>query len=161
MYILSSVYCIFTTVIPTKIFVSLQQYIKRHSNTSFFPGHVISGLKVYPDREHLVYPLGSTVIVKRITDGKQEFLHGHTNNVSCLSVSRSGLYVASGQVNFMAFKVDGVKMHSFHCKIRLSPNRISLCFFLGYGYYMGLCSEISPRSAAAAQGQSRGTGFLS
>ncbi|XP_070842614.1 cilia- and flagella-associated protein 52 [Chaetodon trifascialis] len=69
-----------------------------------FNGHVFSGLRVHPDREHLIYPLGCTVIVKKIKDGKQEFLHGHTNNVSCVSVSKSGSYIASGQVNFMGFK---------------------------------------------------------
>ncbi|KAM9363502.1 cilia- and flagella-associated protein 52 [Symphorus nematophorus] len=69
-----------------------------------FNGHVISGLRVHPDREHLIYPLGCTVILKRIKDGKQEFLRGHTNNVSCISVSKGGSYIASGQVNFMGFK---------------------------------------------------------
>ncbi|XP_074486601.1 cilia- and flagella-associated protein 52 [Sebastes fasciatus] len=69
-----------------------------------FNGHVFSGLSVHPDREHLIYPLGCSVILKRIKDGKQEFLHGHTNNVSCISVSKSGSYIASGQVNFMGFK---------------------------------------------------------
>lgn len=75
-------------------------------------GHVFSGLRVHPDREHLIYPLGSTVILKRIKDGKQEFLHGHTNNISCISVSKSGSYIASGQVNFMGFKVAAVMIHS-------------------------------------------------
>ncbi|XP_073334856.1 cilia- and flagella-associated protein 52 [Pagrus major] len=69
-----------------------------------FNGHVSSGLRVHPDGEHLIYPLGSTIILKRIEDGKQEFLNGHTNNVSCISVSKSGSYIASGQVNFMGFK---------------------------------------------------------
>ncbi|XP_028265372.1 cilia- and flagella-associated protein 52 [Parambassis ranga] len=69
-----------------------------------FNGHVMSGLRVHPDREHLIYPLGSAVILKRIKDSKQEFLHGHTNNVSFVAVSKSGTYIASGQVNFMGFK---------------------------------------------------------
>ncbi|XP_070684474.1 cilia- and flagella-associated protein 52 [Pempheris klunzingeri] len=69
-----------------------------------FNGHVFSGLRVHPDGEHLIYPLGCTVILKSIKDGKQEFLHGHTNNVSCVAVSKSGSYIASGQVNFMGFK---------------------------------------------------------
>ncbi|XP_041790179.1 cilia- and flagella-associated protein 52 [Chelmon rostratus] len=69
-----------------------------------FNGRVFSGLRVHPDREHLIYPLGCTVVLKKIKDGKQEFLHGHTNNVSCISVSKSGSYIASGQVNFMGFK---------------------------------------------------------
>lgn len=85
----------------------------------FSSGHVISGLRVHPDREHLIYPLGSTVILKRIKDGKQEFLHGHTNNVSCISVSRSGLYIASGQINFMGFKVAVVLIHYSLCNVKL------------------------------------------
>ncbi|XP_031730469.1 cilia- and flagella-associated protein 52 [Anarrhichthys ocellatus] len=66
-----------------------------------FNGHVFSGLRVHPDREHLIYPLGCSVILQRIEDGKQEFLHGHTHNVTCISVSTSGSYIASGQVTFM------------------------------------------------------------
>ncbi|KAM6939824.1 cilia- and flagella-associated protein 52 [Xenentodon cancila] len=69
-----------------------------------FNGRVPSGLRVHPDREHVVFPLGCTVILQKITDGKQQFLHGHTNNVSCISVSRSGAYVASGQVTSMGSK---------------------------------------------------------
>ncbi|XP_076027281.1 cilia- and flagella-associated protein 52-like [Genypterus blacodes] len=71
-----------------------------------FNGRVCAGLRVHPDREHLIYPLGCTVIVKNIKDGKQDFLHGHTNNVSCIAVSKSGRYIATGQVNFMGFKAD-------------------------------------------------------
>ncbi|KAK0149603.1 Cilia- and flagella-associated protein 52 [Merluccius polli] len=71
-----------------------------------FNGHVFSGLRVHPDRDHLIYPLGSTVILKRLQDGRQEFLHGHTNNVSCVAVSKSGRYISSGQVTFMGFKAD-------------------------------------------------------
>ncbi|XP_060723217.1 cilia- and flagella-associated protein 52 [Tachysurus vachellii] len=71
-----------------------------------FNGHVFSGLRVHPDQEHIIYPLGCTLIIKNLLDKKQSFLHGHTNNVSCVSVSRSGTYLASGQVTFMGFKAD-------------------------------------------------------
>jgi len=66
---------------------------------------VYSGLKVHPDKEHIIYPLGCTVIIKSLRSGKQDFLQGHTNNVSCIAVSKSGRYIASGQVTFMGFKV--------------------------------------------------------
>uniref|UniRef100_A0A8B9LTK7 Cilia- and flagella-associated protein 52 n=1 Tax=Astyanax mexicanus TaxID=7994 RepID=A0A8B9LTK7_ASTMX len=69
-------------------------------------GHVLSGLQSHPDREHVIYPLGCTLIIKNLNSGKQSFLHGHTNNVSCLTVSKSGRYIASGQVTFMGFKAD-------------------------------------------------------
>lgn len=87
-----------------------------------WPGHVRSGLRVHPDREHLIYPLGSAVILKRIKDGKQEFLHGHTNNVSCISVSKSGSYIASGQVNFMGFKVAAVVIYCISLVCQMCSN---------------------------------------
>ncbi|CAH2292093.1 cilia- and flagella-associated 52 [Pelobates cultripes] len=69
-------------------------------------GHVVSGLIIHPDREHLIYPLGSTVIIESLQKRKQQFLQGHTNNVCCLAVSKSGKYIASGQVTYMGFKAD-------------------------------------------------------
>ncbi|KAM4751203.1 cilia- and flagella-associated protein 52-like isoform 2-T2 [Anableps anableps] len=69
-----------------------------------YNGQVPFGLRLHPDREHLIYPLGSLIILKRIEDGKLEFLHGHSNNISCISVSKCGSYIASGQVSFMGFK---------------------------------------------------------
>ncbi|NXL29771.1 CFA52 protein, partial [Glaucidium brasilianum] len=69
-------------------------------------GHVPCGLICHPDKEHILYPLGSTVVIQELDSKQQTFLHGHTNNVSCIVVSRNGLYVASGQVTFMNFKAD-------------------------------------------------------
>ncbi|NXX98171.1 CFA52 protein, partial [Centropus bengalensis] len=69
-------------------------------------GHVRSGLTCHPDEQHILYPLGWTVVVKELGSLKQVFLRGHTDNVSCLCVSRDGLYVASGQVTAMGCKAD-------------------------------------------------------
>ncbi|XP_052544249.1 cilia- and flagella-associated protein 52 [Tympanuchus pallidicinctus] len=71
-----------------------------------FNGHIASGLICHPDNKHLLYPLGCTVVIQDLASKKQTFLHGHTNNVSCVVVSSSGSYVASGQVTFMGFKAD-------------------------------------------------------
>nr|XP_021511681.1 cilia- and flagella-associated protein 52 [Meriones unguiculatus] len=71
-----------------------------------FNGHVPNGLKCHPDQEHLIYPLGCTVLIQSINTNEQNFLHGHGNNVSCLAISREGDYIASGQVTFMGFKAD-------------------------------------------------------
>ncbi|XP_067164288.1 cilia- and flagella-associated protein 52 [Apteryx mantelli] len=71
-----------------------------------FNGHILSGLICHPDKEHVLYPLGCTVVIQDMANGKQTFLHGHTNNVSCVVVSKSGMLVASGQVTFMGFKAD-------------------------------------------------------
>ncbi|NXC20565.1 CFA52 protein, partial [Corythaeola cristata] len=69
-------------------------------------GHVPCGLICHPDKEHILYPLGCTVVIQKLDSKKQRFLHGHTNNVSCIVVSRNGVYIASGQVTFMGFKAD-------------------------------------------------------
>ncbi|XP_029456180.1 cilia- and flagella-associated protein 52 [Rhinatrema bivittatum] len=71
-----------------------------------YNGNIPSGLNCHPDRDHLVFPLGCTVIIQNINTHKQYFLQGHTNNVSCVAVSRSGKYIASGQVTYMGFKAD-------------------------------------------------------
>ncbi|NWW53335.1 CFA52 protein, partial [Pedionomus torquatus] len=69
-------------------------------------GHIICGLICHPDNEHILYPLGSTVVIQELDSKKQTFLRGHTDNVSCVVVSKDGVYVASGQVTFMSFKAD-------------------------------------------------------
>uniref|UniRef100_A0A8C4XH28 Cilia- and flagella-associated protein 52 n=1 Tax=Erpetoichthys calabaricus TaxID=27687 RepID=A0A8C4XH28_ERPCA len=69
-------------------------------------GNVPGGLIAHPDQKHVIYPLGSTVIIQSLTTQKQEFLQGHSNNVSCITVNRSGQYLASGQVTHMGFKAD-------------------------------------------------------
>nr|Q95JL5.1 RecName: Full=Cilia- and flagella-associated protein 52; AltName: Full=WD repeat-containing protein 16 [Macaca fascicularis]BAB63111.1 hypothetical protein [Macaca fascicularis] len=71
-----------------------------------FNGHVPTGLKCHPDQEHLIFPLGCTILIQAINTQEQNFLQGHGNNVSCLAISRSGRYIASGQVTFMGFKAD-------------------------------------------------------
>nr|XP_021530409.1 cilia- and flagella-associated protein 52 [Aotus nancymaae] len=71
-----------------------------------FNGHAPAGLKCHPDQEHLIYPLGCTVLIQAINTEEQNFLQGHNNNVSCLAISKLGEYIASGQVTFMGFKAD-------------------------------------------------------
>lgn len=62
-----------------------------------FSGDVPEGLMLHPDNEHLVYPLGSTVVVRHVLSKKQHFLKGHDNKISVIKVSPSGKYIASGQ----------------------------------------------------------------
>jgi len=70
-----------------------------------FAGNVSSGLQLHPDGAHLIYPVGCTVVIEKIANKQQEFLTGHTNTVSCLALSKSGNFIASGQVTHMGFKV--------------------------------------------------------
>ncbi len=72
-----------------------------------FEGAIKEGLVLLPDGETLVYPLGATIVVRNKSNSRmQEFLQGHSNKVSCLAVSSSGRYLASGQVTHMGFTAD-------------------------------------------------------
>ncbi|KAI8814379.1 quinon protein alcohol dehydrogenase-like superfamily [Cladochytrium replicatum] len=72
-----------------------------------FGGSVPNGLLKHPDGVHIVYPLGSTVVISNTRkQNSQEFLQGHTNIISCIALSRSGKYIASGQVTHMGFQAD-------------------------------------------------------
>ncbi|RVE76502.1 hypothetical protein OJAV_G00008540 [Oryzias javanicus] len=107
-----------------------------------FNGRVPSGLKVHPDHQ-LIYPLGCTVILKRITDGKQEFLRGHTNNVTSISVSKSGSYIASGQITSWGFKATifiwNYSQRSVHAELQFHKVKVeSLAFSPNDKYLVSL-----------------------
>lgn len=59
---------------------------------------------MHPDQDHLVFAIGNKISILNMKTNKQEFLSGHTHNISCLEVSPSGRLVASGQVNHMGFR---------------------------------------------------------
>ncbi|KAA0148337.1 hypothetical protein FNF29_06724 [Cafeteria roenbergensis] len=69
-----------------------------------FNGRVPSGLIYHPDGEHVIYPLGSTVVVKNLRKNTQAFLQGHTDRVTCVAISRDGKRIASGQRTSMGFR---------------------------------------------------------
>ncbi|CAD7968475.1 unnamed protein product [Amoebophrya sp. A120] len=71
-----------------------------------FKGTVPSGLVLHPDNEHLIFPLGCTVVVRNVIQRTQSFLQGHDNDVNCITVSQSGDLMASGQCTFMGFNAD-------------------------------------------------------
>jgi len=49
-----------------------------------FEGKVQEGLILHPDNEHLIFPLGSTVVVRHIIKREQTFLRGHDNDVTVI-----------------------------------------------------------------------------
>ncbi|GLC39328.1 Cilia- and flagella-associated protein 52 [Pleodorina starrii] len=72
-----------------------------------FGGQIDNGLLVHPDGRTIIYPLGSTIVLRDRTDPRsQEFLQGHSDKVSCLALSRSGKYLATGQITYMGFTAD-------------------------------------------------------
>mmetsp|Transcript_110188 Transcript_110188/g.351186 ORF Transcript_110188/g.351186 Transcript_110188/m.351186 type:complete len:620 (+) Transcript_110188:87-1946(+) len=71
-----------------------------------FKGTVPSGLILHPDQEHLIFPLGCTIVLRNLLKKTQAFLQGHDNQVNCITVSPSGRLLASGQKTFMGFPAD-------------------------------------------------------
>lgn len=69
-----------------------------------FDGNPLNGLILHPDGIHLVYPLGTNIAAYHWRTKAQRFFEGHTNVISAVTVSTSGRYVGSGQVNYMGFR---------------------------------------------------------
>jgi len=88
-----------------------------------FKGTVVDGLILHPDNEHLIFPLGCTVVVRNLLQRTQTFLQGHDNQVNCITVSSSGDLLASGQKTFMGFPADVI---IWDFKNRCELHRLSL-----------------------------------
>ncbi|XP_023211124.1 cilia- and flagella-associated protein 52-like isoform X2 [Centruroides sculpturatus] len=84
-------------------------------STIGFQGNIKHGLIVHPDKIHLLYGLGNTIVIKDILHKKECFLNGHSNSITCLAVSKNGHYIASGQETLMNYKTC-VILWDFHDK---------------------------------------------
>ena len=60
---------------------------------------------LHPDNEHILFPLGTTIVLRHIISRTQNFLRGHDNDISVIAVSNSGKYIASGQKTYSGFQV--------------------------------------------------------
>lgn len=112
-------------------------------STIGFAGCIPRGLIVHPDQQHLIYCLGNTVIIQDIVKNHQRFLVGHTDNVSCTAVSKSGRFIASGQVTHMGFKADVIvwdyETCTKHCMLTLHKVKVeSLAFSPNDKYLVSL-----------------------
>ena len=47
-------------------------------------GKVVDGVILHPDNEHIIYPLGTTLVVRHIISRTQQFLRGHDNDISVI-----------------------------------------------------------------------------
>lgn len=66
-------------------------------------GKVTEGLVLHPDNEHILFPLGTTIVLRHIISRTQHFLRGHDNDISVITVSNTGKYIASGQKTHSGF----------------------------------------------------------
>mmetsp|Transcript_25908 Transcript_25908/g.60608 ORF Transcript_25908/g.60608 Transcript_25908/m.60608 type:complete len:648 (+) Transcript_25908:65-2008(+) len=71
-----------------------------------FTGEVANGLFYSPCGGFVVYPLGSIIVVKDVATNAQTFLEGHSNDVTCISISHDGSKIASGQMNNPGMRAD-------------------------------------------------------
>ncbi|KAL0841612.1 hypothetical protein ABMA28_015269 [Loxostege sticticalis] len=88
-----------------------------------FDGSAIRGLKVHPDGEHIVYPMGNKVCIQEWKTKKMYFLSGHSNSVSTVAISPKGTFVGSGQINHIGFKA-AAKLWDFKKKTLLGSHEL-------------------------------------
>ena len=88
-------------------------------------GKVTEGLILHPDNEHMISPLGTTIVVRHIISRTQQFLRGHDNDISVITVSNTGKYIASGQRTHQGFQVKNISFRSPKTVINLSRRKRS------------------------------------
>lgn len=54
-----------------------------------FDGKIPSGVSLHPDEKHLIFPLGTKVSILNTENNQQQFLCGHTNSITAITVSRT------------------------------------------------------------------------
>mmetsp|Transcript_13296 Transcript_13296/g.23860 ORF Transcript_13296/g.23860 Transcript_13296/m.23860 type:complete len:636 (-) Transcript_13296:19-1926(-) len=92
-----------------------------------FGGNVSNGLISHPNGVDIIYPLGSTVVIKNTKTGKQVFLRGHSDKVSCIAVSRDGSMIVSGQTTHVGCRAKTIlwdydRIHQSGYKGRSMPD---------------------------------------
>ncbi|KAI3387679.1 hypothetical protein SNEBB_005282 [Seison nebaliae] len=108
-----------------------------------FDGTIPRSLKLHPNDTHLVYPLGCNIIIEDLRSTQQFFLMGHDNNITCLTISTTGKYLASGQETHMGFKADIIvwlyEEKAIHARLSLHKVKIeALSFSCSDIYLMSL-----------------------
>ncbi|XP_024084287.1 cilia- and flagella-associated protein 52 isoform X2 [Cimex lectularius] len=96
----------------------------------------MKGLNVHPDGEHLIYPFGVKVAIHSLATKTNRYLEGPNNVITSIAVSKSGKFVAAGQVNHMGFRAPvfvwnfdsgTIKMSHESHKVRVENVAFSVC----------------------------------
>ena len=84
-----------------------------------YNGKVPGGFVLHPDDEHIIYALGSTIVVRHLTANTQHFLQkgGHDKSVSCMAISPSGKYLASGEETHLGFPATAIIWNLETCEV--------------------------------------------
>jgi hypothetical protein len=84
-----------------------------------------------------MYPLGTTIVLRHIISRTQNFLRGHDNDISVITVSSSGKYIASGQKTHSGFQVSPAPS-DLPFRATLPGFEFSSVSILGGHYHLGL-----------------------
>lgn len=111
-----------------------------------FAGNVPGGLKLHKDQDHLIYPLGSTIVYKKLLKNCQSFLIGHKNKISCLAINQDCTLLASGEEAPMGFPANVIvwDLTTMEMKYELELHRAKvqhLCFSHDSAYLATLGGE--------------------
>ncbi|OEH76099.1 wd g-beta repeat-containing protein [Cyclospora cayetanensis] len=63
-------------------------------------------MALHPDNKRLIFALGYSIAVRDLTTSSETFLCGHDNYVTCISISKDGKLLASGQRTHNSFLAD-------------------------------------------------------
>ncbi|OAF71033.1 WD repeat-containing protein 16 [Intoshia linei] len=69
-----------------------------------FNAGIIDGLLIHPNNKYFIYSVGCSVIIESIVEREQTFISKHKNNISCISVSKCGRFIGSGDQTHRGFK---------------------------------------------------------
>ena len=56
-----------------------------------FTGVVQHSLLLHPDNTHLIYPLGSVIVIRNVVERSQTFLRGHDNHITSIICYKQSL----------------------------------------------------------------------
>ena len=64
-----------------------------------FNCHAKNLLVIHPSELYMIYSTGSLVVIKSVDGNKDKILKGHSSRVNCLTVSKQGNLMASGEIS--------------------------------------------------------------
>ena len=104
-----------------------------------FLGKALNSISYSNCGKYLIYPLGSFVVIKNLSNNFESFLDMHSHEVTCLKLSNDGAKLASGQINISGVKVSKI----FFSNIILIYNLSYLLFFIFLNIFFKYCIIVS------------------